>query len=249
MRRSFQRFSCNASLTSRNDATARRTSSRMHRTLSIMAVAVLTTTEALVFQGETSTASILATVAALQDNLERHALSHVNGWMTCWTRAYVLPDGRRVFKTEDGMRVFDEHGNESRSVTSSTPPRSEDGAATMGRVRRPRQSSLKSLATRAGRESYQYQAKLDEARERLDAGKMTREEHDRFREELKVGDARRRAPADPRTGRPAESLRPSPHLRPRPPSSTFPMMLFQRRVFPAALRRADPDRISFGCCD
>lgn len=27
-------------------------------------------------------------------------------------KAYVLPDGRRVFKTEDGMRVFDEHGEE-----------------------------------------------------------------------------------------------------------------------------------------
>ncbi|MCB1471243.1 MAG: hypothetical protein KDK08_29665 [Rhizobiaceae bacterium] len=27
-------------------------------------------------------------------------------------QAYVLPDGRRVFKTEDGQRVFDEHGEE-----------------------------------------------------------------------------------------------------------------------------------------
>jgi len=28
------------------------------------------------------------------------------------SKAYVLPDGRRVFKTEDGLRVFDEHGIE-----------------------------------------------------------------------------------------------------------------------------------------
>lgn len=35
-------------------------------------------------------------------------------------------------------------------------------------------------------EILQYQAKLDEARERLDSGEKTREEHDRFREERKA---------------------------------------------------------------
>ncbi|MEZ5801856.1 MAG: hypothetical protein R3E51_00065 [Rhizobiaceae bacterium] len=43
---------------------------------------------------------------------------------------------------------------------------------------------MKSLEEQA--EILAYQAKLDEARERLDSGKMTREEHDRFREELKA---------------------------------------------------------------
>jgi DNA-directed RNA polymerase beta' subunit len=35
-------------------------------------------------------------------------------------------------------------------------------------------------------EILEYQAKLDEARERVDSGKMTREERDRYYEELKA---------------------------------------------------------------
>ena len=39
------------------------------------------------------------------------------------SQAYLLPDGRRVFKTEDGSRVFDEHSIE---VTDFDPETIED---------------------------------------------------------------------------------------------------------------------------
>jgi hypothetical protein len=52
-----------------------------------------------------------ATVDALQEN-ERQ-LKAVNEQLEeLLTQAYVLPDGRRVFKTEDGTQVFDEFGKE-----------------------------------------------------------------------------------------------------------------------------------------
>lgn len=52
-----------------------------------------------------------ATTAALQDVVERLdiAQQRVDDILE---QAHVLPDGRRVFKTKDGLRVFDEHGVE-----------------------------------------------------------------------------------------------------------------------------------------
>lgn len=121
-----------------------------------------------------------ATVAALQDNEQelselRERLSTLLG------QAHVLPDGRRVFKTEDGLRVFDEHG---RQVDASTidPDMIENW--------RPRWESyernfLRAQELIAEREALlDYQTKLDAARESLDAGDLTREEFDRLREEL-----------------------------------------------------------------
>lgn len=51
------------------------------------------------------------TVEALMEN--QKALDASRGRIESMLgRAYVLPDGRRVFKTADGLRVFDEHGTE-----------------------------------------------------------------------------------------------------------------------------------------
>lgn len=146
-----------------------------------MAVVVITTAEASVFRADLDRLDA-ATVAALQDNLERQTLSRAR-LDDMLAKAYVLPDGRRVFKTEDGMRVFDEFGDEvspdiiDPSEIDDSFPRAE-----------PYISELKDFEAmkREQAEILQYQAKLDEARERLDSGKMTREEHDRFREELKA---------------------------------------------------------------
>nr|WP_306267001.1 hypothetical protein [Pararhizobium sp. IMCC3301] len=52
-----------------------------------------------------------ATVIALMEN--QAALDLVNARLQALLdRAYVMEDGRRVFKTEDGAQVFDEHGLE-----------------------------------------------------------------------------------------------------------------------------------------
>tara|TARA_R110002049_G_scaffold286966_1_gene468881 strand:- start:77 stop:817 length:741 start_codon:yes stop_codon:yes gene_type:complete len=52
-----------------------------------------------------------ATVIALMEN--QQALDLVNARLQALLdRAYVMEDGRRVFKTEDGTQVFDEHGQE-----------------------------------------------------------------------------------------------------------------------------------------
>lgn len=146
-----------------------------------MAVAVLTTAETVHFRADLDRLDT-ATVAALQDNLERqsYAREQLDDMLD---RAYVLPDGRRVFKTEDGMRVFDEYGVEigpdiiDPDMIADGAPRWEGYDA--------KKKFLKSLECEQA-EILAYQAKLDEARERLDSGKMTREEHDRFREELKA---------------------------------------------------------------
>ena len=52
-----------------------------------------------------------ATVTALMENQE--LLDAVNKRLEAMlARAHVLEDGRRVFRTEDGTQVFDEHGLE-----------------------------------------------------------------------------------------------------------------------------------------
>lgn len=122
-----------------------------------------------------------ATVAALDFN--REALERVQEHLDLLlAQAHVLPDGRRVFKTEDGTQVFDEFGNEldasvidpndvanSRPTWESYKPHFDEKARLMAE-----QDEL-----------LDYQEKLDEARERLDAGDITSEELDELREELR----------------------------------------------------------------
>lgn len=52
-----------------------------------------------------------ATIIALMENQEQ--LDAINAQLlSMLERAYVMDDGRRVFKTEDGTQVFDEFANE-----------------------------------------------------------------------------------------------------------------------------------------
>lgn len=123
-----------------------------------------------------------ATVEALQENqielaAVRERMDQLLG------QAHVLPDGRRVFKTQDGLRVFDEHGIEVEAATID-PDAIEDS--------HPRWEQYKPEFDRANEliaqqtEQLQYQSKLDDARERFDAGKLTRTEFDELRDELKA---------------------------------------------------------------
>ncbi len=121
-----------------------------------------------------------ATIAALQQNgfdlaEARERLERI------FANAHVLPEGRRVFKTEDGLRVFDEHGQElspdviSPDEIADARPRWEEASDALDRLEE---------LTREREELFEYQAKLDEARDRLDNGDLTREEFDRLRNEL-----------------------------------------------------------------
>lgn len=123
-----------------------------------------------------------ATVAALQENDE--AMDHVRERMDkLLAKAYVLPDGRRIFKTEDGTRVFDEFGVEV-GKDEIDPALIEDARPAWETYKIELDEKTRLLDER--KELLDYQAKLDDARERLDAGDMTRKEFDQVRGELKA---------------------------------------------------------------
>ncbi|MCA1241476.1 hypothetical protein LC092_03390 [Stappia stellulata] len=144
------------------------------------AVLVVTAAEIADFRVELETYDA-ATVAALQEN--GLALEQVRDRLDAMlARAHVLPDGRRVFKTEDGLQVFDEHGNAIEAQTIA--PQEIDDA-------RPRWEAYKATfdeeqhLTQERMDLLDYQARLDGARDRLDAGDLSREEFDALREDLK----------------------------------------------------------------
>ena len=122
-----------------------------------------------------------ATVEALQIN-EIELIKARDNLDGILLKAHVLPDGRRVFKDEQGTRVFDEYGRElSAEVIHADEiddrrPRWETFDAARSRV-----EALESERT----EILGYQETLDHARERLDAGDMTRKEFDELSEKLK----------------------------------------------------------------
>ncbi len=110
-----------------------------------------------------------ATVDALQDN--ERALHDVRARRQAMEdAAYTLPDGRKVFKSEDGHKVFDKAGAEvSRDVIDpeSIPDvlaRNEAHKA----ILKEEDGLVKTQDT-----LHQYQQQLDEARHRLDKGGMT----------------------------------------------------------------------------
>lgn len=123
-----------------------------------------------------------ATIAALQEN-ERELAAVRERLDGLLLKAHVLPDGRRVFKTEDGTRVFDEFGSEldltviDPDLIENSRPRWEAYKPDFERVRE---------LTEERDEILEYQQKLDAARERIDAGEISREEFDEMRDELKT---------------------------------------------------------------
>lgn len=86
-------------------------------------------------------------------------------------QAYVLPDGRRVFKTKDGLRVFDEHGVEL-GRDDIDPDLIEDWRPDYESFAAEREIEKALLEERAELEKFQEQ--LDAARERLDDDGLTK---------------------------------------------------------------------------
>jgi len=121
-----------------------------------------------------------ATVNALYEN-ERE-LEQVQAQLDeMLAQAYVLPDGRHVFKTEDGLRVFDEHGKEVPSDLID-PDEIADHLPRWERFKLKLDQHEALIDERT--DLIEYQDKLDNARERLEAGDMTQDEYDRLREDL-----------------------------------------------------------------
>lgn len=89
--------------------------------------------------------------------------------------AHTLPDGRRVFKTRDGQRVFDEHGTEMKA--EEIDPRSIDDRKTRWEDWQEIRAKETALVEERG-ELLAYQQKLDEARERVDDPELTKNELD-----------------------------------------------------------------------
>lgn len=97
------------------------------------------------------------------------------------SNAHVLEDGRRVFKTEDGLRVFDEHGHEldidvvNPDQIGNDRPRWERFQETEDRLKQLRLERT---------EINDFQGKLDQAQERLDRGELTEQEFNKLREDI-----------------------------------------------------------------
>lgn len=96
-------------------------------------------------------------------------------------RAYQLEDGTRVFKSEDGMQVFDEHGDLV-SPDRVDPDQIADHYPSA-------ESYLEQLRLIEQHEAIdqnliKYQTQLDEARERLDSGELSQSEFDELRSSI-----------------------------------------------------------------
>lgn len=155
-----------------------------------------------------------AVIQALIENEERLAAANRRVEQLL-DEAYVLPDGRRVFKTEDGTRVFDEFGQEvgrdelDPGLVDDFRPHWESFST---------EADARHALITERQDLLEYQQKLDEARERMDAGdmdagelteldRMMREDApDAVRRHLPEGDPAALAQPDrisPRSGLPA----------------------------------------------
>ncbi len=110
-----------------------------------------------------------ATVAALMENQE--LLDAVNARIQdMLARAYVMEDGRRVFKTEDGTQVFDEDGAEI-SVDELDPLLIGDDRPTWEAYSA--DNVIKNDLTAQRIEIIEFQDKADAAREQIADGEIS----------------------------------------------------------------------------
>lgn len=147
----------------------------------VVTVVLATKIEIKAFQAKLDTYDE-ATVIALMEN--QQLLDAVNERITdMLARAHVLEDGRRVFKTENGMQVFDEHGEQvDESVIH--PDQIDDLKPTWEAFEGELKLEKQLQAERQG--LIEYQEKLDNARERSNSDNFTKEELDELEAELEA---------------------------------------------------------------
>lgn len=114
------------------------------------------------------------TVEALMEN--RVALDAVRDKLdTMLMEAHVLPDGRRVFKTQDGTRVFDEHGTELKA-DAIDPNAIDDGKPKWETYKGSHDEQLRLELER--KELLDFQSRADSARVQIDKDGVTTKELD-----------------------------------------------------------------------
>jgi hypothetical protein len=96
-------------------------------------------------------------------------------------KAYTLPDGRKVFESEDGLRVFDADGNEL-DATVITPEEIEDWRPKHEAFQADRDELADLEAQRA--EIIGYQERLELAREQVKDGEISQSDLDALEQEL-----------------------------------------------------------------
>ena len=121
-----------------------------------------------------------ATVAALMQNQQQ--LDAVRARITAMLQqAYVMEDGRRVFKTEDGTQVFDEHGAEvlpdelNPDLISGDRPTAEAYFKDI---------NLEKALEAERTEILEFQEKVDNARDQISDGDITEAELEALEAEL-----------------------------------------------------------------
>ncbi|MEO1188978.1 MAG: hypothetical protein AAFW60_07890, partial [Pseudomonadota bacterium] len=98
-------------------------------------------------------------------------------------QAFVLDDGRRVFKTEDGQRVFDEHGVE----VGEDDVQPDEIGDHLGSWEDFQETKAERDRLREEHEAIvDYEEKLDEAEEALEDGEVTNEQLDALEAELEA---------------------------------------------------------------
>ncbi|MFN3170701.1 MAG: hypothetical protein ACE37E_08410 [Hyphomicrobiales bacterium] len=121
-----------------------------------------------------------ATVAALNRNANELELvrERIEDMLL---RAHVLDDGRRVFRTQDGTKVFDEFGVEVAPETV-TPDEIDPSAPTWEEYWSDRERHTE--LTQERQELLDYQERLDGTRERVTDGELSADELDALETEL-----------------------------------------------------------------
>jgi len=170
----------------------------------------VTEIEAYKFELETYDVATIEAITENNDILEQLYLERER----LLDNAYQLEDGRRVFKTKDGNSVFDEHGNPvpegvvHPDEISDNIAKHEDWQSN---------SSLIKQHEAIGNGLIDYQHKLDEARDKLDSGKLTQDEFEGIKDGLQQSmpiEVRRKLPGydvsqeldvKPETASPAQS--------------------------------------------
>jgi hypothetical protein len=96
-------------------------------------------------------------------------------------RAFVMPDGRRVFRTEDGTKVFDEFGEEV-GPEELDPDMIPEGAPTWEAFNEERGTMDRLVKERT--ELLEYQEKLDAARDEINGGEISEADLDSLEADL-----------------------------------------------------------------
>lgn len=100
-----------------------------------------------------------------------------------YEKAYVLPDGRRVFESEDGIRVFDENGTEI-SPEEISAEELGDRLPTWEMWKQGKETEQSLIEDRAA--IIEFQNDIVDARERVEAGEMTKDELDELKSTLEA---------------------------------------------------------------